>query len=116
MFELRTEPFPALASLSATGAVELRELDFGRMFEAIVAAPDAVQTGLYQLAASLHVDGEPIGIDRLRALPGRYFVAIQLAQAACRRLHSVEDEGESAALMDEAAKAGKVDRPAAAPG
>jgi hypothetical protein len=83
MFELHTAPAPAgLAMLGS--AVELRELPYGRLMEALAAG------GASLLAASLHIDGKPIGAEALDAIPGRYAADLVEARRAVETLHDLD--------------------------
>lgn len=98
MFELRTEPAPqGLASLGQV--VELHELCYGAMRDAMAAGVGA-ESADRLLAASLHVDGEPVGYDALQALPGRFAGSIARALEQTLRLHGLgqqgQDEGDDA--------------------
>jgi hypothetical protein len=88
MFELHTEPAPAgLAHLGQV--VDVRELPYGQMREAMAASEQPGQSAERLLAASLHVDGQPIGYGPLLALPGRFSGAIAAALEQTLRLHGL---------------------------
>lgn len=88
MFELHTEPAPAgLAPLGTT--VEVRELPYGEMREAMAASEQPGQSAERLLGAALHVDGAAYGYDALRALPGRFAGAIAEALQQCLRMHGL---------------------------
>lgn len=87
-FELQTRPVPdGLAAIGAS--VELRELPYGKMRAAMVAAEKASESADRLLSASLHVDGAPIGFDALQALPGRFAGAISKALEQCLEMHGL---------------------------
>ena len=93
MYELQTLPAPdKLAPLGQ--AVELRELPFGEMREAMGAAERPEERGFYLLAASLHVDGQPLGYEELQALPGRFSGGLTQALALVVRMHGLGGEDE----------------------
>ncbi len=88
MFELQTVPAPA--GLAALGErVELRELSYGALRAAMQSAVVRGQAGEALLAASLHVDGEPLGLEALEALPGRFAGAIARALQRTLELHGM---------------------------
>ncbi|HXD04886.1 MAG TPA: hypothetical protein VN680_02475 [Burkholderiaceae bacterium] len=89
MFELHTEPAPpGLAPLGQV--VELRELAYGPMREAMSNTTGPGQSAERLLGASLHVDGAPYGYDALRGLPGRFSQAIANALEQTLRMHGLE--------------------------
>jgi hypothetical protein len=105
MFELHYEPAPAgLASLGSV--VEIRELPFGQLMDLLA------KGGQHLLGASLHVDGVPIGVDALQALPGRFAASLVEAQGVMKRLHDLDrlvaiheaNAKAAAALVEEAPK------------
>lgn len=88
MFELQTCPAPqALGVLGAD--VTLRELPYGALRAAMAAAERPRESAERLLAASLHVDGAPIGFDALQGLPGRLAGGISQALQICMRLHGL---------------------------
>jgi hypothetical protein len=91
MFELQTvEPVEGLEGLGAQ--VQLRELSYGQMRAALGSAPEASRAGDALLARSLHVDGAPLGLERLDAAPGRFSGAIARAMQRCLALHGMGGE------------------------
>jgi hypothetical protein len=86
-FELQREPCPGLADLG--DEVELRELSYGALRRAMAQASETSGVGDAVLAASLHVDGEPLGLAGLDALPGRLSMAIANALTRCLELHGL---------------------------
>jgi len=100
MFELQSAPAPAaLAPLGQV--VQIRELSYGAMREAMQASQEPGQSAERLLGASLYVDGNAYGFDAVRALPGRFSSAIGEALETCLRLHGLVP----AADADEAPKA-----------
>lgn len=93
-FELQTEPGPA--ALAPLGDVQVRELSYGRMREVMGEADKPGQSAERLLAASMWVDGAPIGFDALQALPGRFAGAISEALAQCLRLHGLTPADDEA--------------------
>ena len=87
MFELQRKPAPA--GLAALGDVEVRELGYGAMREAMSATDKPGQSAERLLAASLHVNGEPLGYEALQQLPGRFAGAIAASLEVCLRLHGL---------------------------
>lgn len=86
-YALQCEPCPALSDLGAQ--VELRELSYGALRRAMAQASEAGGVGDAVLAASLHVDGAPLGLAGLEALPGRWSMAIANALTRCLELHGL---------------------------
>lgn len=111
MFELQTVPAPA--GLAALGArVELRELSYGALRRAMQAAASQGQAGEALLAACLYVDGEPLGLEALQALPGRFAGAIARALERALELHGMtsgaaDAANDAAAVPAEGARAGE---------
>src|SRR6187399_3327435 len=96
MFELHTESAPTgLAPLGQV--VEIRELAYGPMRDAMQASEGAGQSAERLLGASLYVDGQPIGYEAVRALPGRFSSAIGDALQQCLRMHGLVTDAEKAA-------------------
>lgn len=95
-FELQTHPAPeALAVLGQV--VELRELPYGQMRDAMAAAEKPKESADRLLAACLHVDGVPLGYEALQALPGRLSGAIARALEDALRIHGLgSDKGGDA--------------------
>jgi hypothetical protein len=101
MFELQTvDPVPGLEPLGAR--VQLRELSYGAMRAAMTSAPDGARAGEALLGASLMVDGAPLGLAALDALPGRFAGAITRALAHCLALHGLGPPTPGDAANDEA--------------
>jgi len=87
MFELVTETVsPDLAGLG--DQVELRELSYGAL-RAVMRATTPELAGDGLLGACLFVDGAPIGLEALLALPGRFSGAIGAAMAQAMALHGL---------------------------
>jgi hypothetical protein len=86
-FALQTEP---VAGLEELGQCELREVPAGplRLLMGHCHTHDLDLT-FSVLAASLHVDGEPIGLERLDALPARFLGPLQPVIQACIAMHDV---------------------------
>jgi hypothetical protein len=83
MFTLRIEPAPGgLATLGQL--VELRELPLGQLTEAMA------KGGHHIFAAALHIDGVPIGVDGMQALPGRFAADVAEAEVTLRRMHDLD--------------------------
>jgi hypothetical protein len=109
MFELQTVPAPE--GLAALGErVELRELTYGELRRTMATA-DRAQAGEALLAASLYVDGAPLGLDALQALPGRFAGGIARALERTLALHGMgvtapaEDTDEASAAEPSEASA-----------
>ena len=82
-FELLIQPAPAgLAGLGTV--VELRELPMGQLTEALAKGGRSI------LAASLHIDGVPVGAEALAALPGRFSASLAEAEVVLRRMHDLD--------------------------
>lgn len=94
-FTLQTVAVPRLAELGAV--VELRELPYGQMRAAMAAADKPGESADRLLAASLHVDGEPLGYPTLLALPARFSGAIAETLETAMRLHGIETAGPAQA-------------------
>jgi hypothetical protein len=74
-YELQREPVEgALAVFLGAPAVpvDLRELTYGELQRAMYEVSGTRQMAQSVLAATLAVNGEPIGLDELDALPGRF--------------------------------------------
>jgi hypothetical protein len=100
MFELQTIPAPAgLAPLGSS--VELRELSYGAVRRAM-AEGEGRRASEALLAASLHVDGAPLTLDTLDALPGRFSSAIGQALGQTLALHGMGAASEDDAANDAA--------------
>lgn len=99
-YELHREPVPGLADLGAR--VELREVSYGAVKRAMGAAPEGL-VGEALLGAALHVDGEPLGLEGLLELPGRFSSAIAEALARCLEVHGLRRgaPGEDASAEDD---------------
>jgi hypothetical protein len=98
-FDLQTlEAEPALQAL---GHVQLRELSYGDMREAMrtSGATDAADV---LLGRCLLVDGEPIGLARLRALPGRLAGALARSTVQVMRLHGLAEPASAEAPGEDA--------------
>ena len=95
MYELQREPVPdGLATLGQS--VELWELNYGVMRETMAQSEKPGQSAERLLAASLHVDGVPLGYDGLQALPGRFAGAIAAALERVMRMHGLMDDAPKA--------------------
>ena len=101
-FALVTEPCEGLTSALGRD-YELRELPYGAMKRAMRAAGALDAAGDALLAASLHVDGTPIGMDRLDALPGHLSTVIQAALVRCLELHGLSTAAAAAPAESPAA-------------
>jgi hypothetical protein len=106
MFELQTiEPVPGLEALGAR--VQLRELSYGSLRAAMRAVAGSDRASELLLGASLYVDGAPLGLDGLDALPGHLSGAVARAMSRCLELHGMGAAAEpKAANEDQAAVAG----------
>jgi hypothetical protein len=83
MFQLNKEPAPA--SLAPLGTlVELHELPMGALTDAMRKGGHAI------LAASLHIDGVPVGDAGIDALPGRFAAGVAEAEIILRRMHDLD--------------------------
>lgn len=96
-YELACEPVtdaPRLAEHFGGAQLELRELAWGPLFEVTMAVRrSGVFPGQPVLAASLHVNGKPIGLEALEALPGKH-LALELTRLMGRALElNKADEG-----------------------
>ena len=88
MFELQiVDPVPGLERLG--DQVQLRELCYGDLRRAMSEANGVGRAGEALLARSLWVDGAPIGLEALDALPGRFAGAIARAMERCLMLHGM---------------------------
>jgi hypothetical protein len=111
-FELQRKPMPARLAEAFEGATaELRELDYGELTEAMQAGGTQKRATESLLGASLHVDGGPVGLERVLRAPGRFAGAISDAVAEVIRLHGLvradADAEPEQATQDEAATAPK---------
>jgi hypothetical protein len=91
MFSLITEPAPAALAMLGQ-AVELRELDYGHMRDVMTQAEAPGESAERLLGACLYVDGQPIGYEGLRGVPGRYAGAIATALHRCLVMHGLTAE------------------------
>jgi len=100
MFDLQiVDPVPGLEALGAQ--VQLRELSYGALREAMGAATGAARASDALLAAALFVDGAPIGLETLDALPGRFAGPIARAMERCLELHGMTQRVKVEAANDE---------------
>jgi hypothetical protein len=92
-FDLHIRPAPAgLADLGTL--VELREVPYGRMRE-LMSGPGPLSGPERLLAEVLHIDGQPLGIDRLQnSLPSRYTRAVRDSLALILKMHDIDDRPE----------------------
>jgi hypothetical protein len=100
MFELQIQDAPP--GLAALGRwVELHELPYGELRAVMrTTARDLAGEGL--LGACLFVDGAPIGLEALLALPGRFSGAIAAAMGRAMALHGmVTEEADDDSDSDE---------------
>ena len=83
--------FPAPAGLLDLGTVvEMREVPYGRVRE-LMAGPGPLSGPERLFAEVLHIDGQPLGIDRLMTqLPGRYMRAVSDGLAMVVRMHDLQ--------------------------
>jgi hypothetical protein len=91
-YSLIIEPVPALAGLGSR--VELHELSVGAVKRTIIEAAETHQSARWPdmlLGRALWIDGEPIGIERLDALPGRLTPVVTAAIKRCMVLHGYAD-------------------------
>lgn len=100
-FELLVRPVPQRLAEAIGGTVELRELTFGQIREAIRLGGEQERASESLLAASLHVDGKPIGMPALLALPGRFAGVIAQAMKECAEMHGIS--GDAAVADGDAA-------------
>ncbi len=87
-YELRVQPGPPeLADLGAV--VEIREINALRQFEIVSEHKGDLKTlkRLY-LAESLYVDGAPIGVAGLEALPSRFVIPLIKAMRIVEEVHA----------------------------
>jgi hypothetical protein len=88
MFELQViSPVPGLEALGER--VELRELAYRDVRAALAAGSEVARSTEALFAASLHVDGAPLGLDALDALPGRLAGSVTRALQRCLALHGM---------------------------
>lgn len=81
------------------GEVELVEVPYRQARESMrKGAPEFTSEGL--LGATLHVDGEPIGLDALLAMPGRFCALIAEGVSLAIRMHGLGVEVAPAAAND----------------
>lgn len=86
---------PRLAAHFKGATLELVELTFGPQFDVAVGVRTrGDNAGLALLAAALHVDGEPLGLEALRALPGRLGVELNALMLETLRMNN--DDGADA--------------------
>ena len=90
-FDPRVIPAPEGLAMLGT-VVELRELPYGLMRQAIAKGYKVQATNEGLLAESLHIDGKPLGLERLMALPGRLAGPIGKALEAVIKLHDLKDD------------------------
>jgi hypothetical protein len=86
---------PRLAAHFAGARLELVELTFGPQFEiAVGVRTRGDHPGLAMLARALHIDGEPLGLDGLRALPGFLGAELNALMLETVRMHAdpLEDD------------------------
>lgn len=86
MFELRIVPLPRLAELGES--VELRELSYGEL-RRVMQEASGKRAGESLLGATLCVNGTPIGLEALDALPGRFAGALGAALQECLGLYGM---------------------------
>jgi hypothetical protein len=102
-YELQVRPAPQrLAGAFGGTVIELRELTYGQMRDAMRAGGDVERASESLLGQSLHVDGKPVGLDALLALPGRFAGLVGSVLSDCIRMH-----GLAGAADDEDATAPK---------
>jgi len=91
-FELQIRPAPErLAAALGGSVIELRELTYRQMRDAMRegGVQDRASEGL--LGASMHVDGKPVGLDAVLDLPGRFAGDIAKALVAVHEMHGLRD-------------------------
>jgi hypothetical protein len=76
-----------MAAIFPGQRVELHELSYGALREAMRQVGEAERYTEAVLAASLHVDDAPLGLEALYALPGRFAGAITEGLRAAAELH-----------------------------
>jgi hypothetical protein len=91
-FALQTKPMPARVAEAFEGqAAELHEIPVVEVDAAMTAGRDRAGTGRGAgyglLAASLYVDGKPVGLDAVLGAPGRFFRTIGLAMTEAMLMH-----------------------------
>lgn len=115
MFELQiVDPVPGLETLGAQ--VQLRELRYGALRAVMQAAQAPERAGEALLAAALYIDGAPVGLEGLDAVPGRFAGAIARAMARCLELHGMTSAATEPPRAANDAEADDAGLSASAPG
>lgn len=100
-YELQRVPVdPRLAEVLGADACFV-EMSYGAVRKEMARAPAAMDSAEYLAAACIHVNGQPLGIEGLRAIPGRFTKLIAQAIEQTIRLHGMQNEEQG----DDAGKA-----------
>jgi len=95
-YELQVRPAPQkLAAAFGGTTIELRELSYGATTDAMRIGGERGRASEGLLGESLHVDGKPVGLDALLALPGRYMRLVGEALGDCIEMHGLRSTAES---------------------
>lgn len=95
-FSLQTKKVNGSLGAALGGNVELRELSYGQLRAAMSKAPTIAEAAEYITADALIVDGQPYGIDALRALPGRFSGEIGALLADVVAMHGMGEQAGKA--------------------
>jgi hypothetical protein len=95
-FSLQTKKVSGALGAALGGNAELRELSYGQLREAMTKAPTIAEAAEYITAASLIVNGQPLGIEALRALPGRFSGEIGSLLAEVVAMHGMGEQAGKA--------------------
>jgi hypothetical protein len=94
-YELQRTPAPQrLAEALGGTSAEFRELSFGKMQAAMRVGGDRGHASEALLAASLHVDGNPVTLDAVLDAPGRFSGVLTDAIATVIRMHGLVVGGD----------------------
>lgn len=94
MYDLQVIPQSGALADFLGGRVELRELSYGGVRDAMATAARAGDSAEQLLGESLHIAGIPIGVEKLRTLPGRHTGEVGRLLGACLALHGMGAEPE----------------------
>jgi hypothetical protein len=100
--QVRAVPQPLAGACGGT-VVELRELTYGQMRAAMRHGGEQELASEALLGAALHVDGEPLGLEGLLNLPGRFAGDVAKVMRQCHVMHGLMPE-EPAPEGDETPK------------
>lgn len=102
MYDKQTIPQTGPLADFLGGVVELRELSYGGVRDAMANAARPGDSAEQLLGGSLHVDGVPLGVDKLRELPGRLTGEVGRLLQACLTLHGMGPEPSEGTTQGEA--------------